>query len=165
MGSRRLRIGYLVAHGEIVSAIERAGLPYATTSVAQLAALASLDADFELALRVEEMLAERRRVVKHVRRLGVDLVEPEANFAWLPVGTRARQLTHGLAARGVLVRCYVRDGVRVTIGSPADNTRFLSVLESVWPRCQASDSAEMAACARRTQSAPSSPKASTNARE
>jgi histidinol-phosphate aminotransferase len=95
--------------------------------MAQAAATASLGADGLLRERVEALVAERRRVVQALRRAGWQPVEGEGNFIWLRLGEASRAFADRCARGGVLVRPYPGDGVRVTIGLPAENDRFLAV--------------------------------------
>ncbi len=54
----------------------------------------------------------------------------QANFVWLPLGDRALEFGRACEARGVIVRPFAGDGVRVTIGTPAENDAFLAAAES-----------------------------------
>ena len=129
-GLAALRIGYLIGHPEVVAAVDRVLVPFCVNGVAQAAALASLAADAELRDRVGATLRERDRVVAELRRRQVPLPDAQANFVWLPVGERAIPLAHALEAGGVVTRPFAGEGVRVTIGSPAENDRFLAWLDS-----------------------------------
>jgi len=50
---------------------------------------------------------------------------------WLPGGDAAATLTLGLEQRGVVTRPFPGEGVRVTIGAPAENDHFLDALDVV----------------------------------
>ena len=130
-GLAGLRIGYLFAHPDVVSAVDRMLIPFAVNGLAQVAALASLDAEVELRARVTSTLAERRRVVDVLGGQGYVLPDAQANFVWLPCGQAAAELTLALEQRGVVTRPFPGEGVRVTIGSPEENDRFLGALDAV----------------------------------
>ena len=51
----------------------------------------------------------------------VDVPSSQANFVWLPLGDQAARVRRGLRGRGVIVRPFQPDGVRVTIGTPEEN--------------------------------------------
>ena len=129
-GLAAMRIGYAMAHPDVIASVDKTLIPFAVNGVAQAAALASLEpaADQELIARVEGTLAERERVAAEVRALGLSVPDPQANFVWLPAGESAAELTLTLEQLGVVTRPFPGEGVRVTIGSPAENDRFLSVL-------------------------------------
>ncbi len=124
-GLAALRIGYALAHPDVVAAIDKTLIPFAVNGVAQVAALASLAADHELADRVRTTLAQRGRVARELRGLGFSVPDPQANFVWLPAGDAAADLTLTLEQLGVVTRPFPGEGVRVTIGSPAEDDRFL----------------------------------------
>lgn len=129
-GLAAMRIGYAMAHPDVIASVDKTLIPFAVNGVAQAAALASLEpaADRELVERVEATLAERERVAAEVRALGLSVPDPQANFVWLPAGDSAADLTLTLEQLGVVTRPFPGEGVRVTIGSPAENDRFLSAL-------------------------------------
>ena len=61
---------------------------FGVSSVAQAAAVASLEAEDELLERVESLVAERTRVVEGVRAAGWDVPEAQGNFLWFALGDR-----------------------------------------------------------------------------
>ncbi len=130
-GLAALRIGYLVGHADVVAAVDRVLIPFAVNGFAQRAAVASLAAQHELDERVRATLAERDRVVAEIAGLGIPSPEAQANFVWLPVGEPALALAAELEGRGVVTRPFAVEGVRVTIGTPAENDRFLAAIASL----------------------------------
>ena len=54
----------------------------------------------------------------------------QANFVWLPLGDAAAAFGAACEARGVIVRPFQGDGVRVTIGTPEENDAFLAAAEA-----------------------------------
>ena len=128
-GLAALRIGYLLGHPEVVSAVDRVLVPFAVNGLAQAGALASLAAHDELTQRVSETLRERDRMVGEIQWRGIALPDAQANFVWLPVGYRALGLTAALERRGVVTRPFADEGVRITIGSVTENDRMLHALD------------------------------------
>jgi histidinol-phosphate aminotransferase len=126
-GLAGLRVGYAVAPAPIAEGIRKCALPFGVSDVAQVAAIASLDAEPELLERVDALVAERGRVVAGLREQGWQIPDPQGNFVWLPLGAAAVDFAARCDARGVSVRAFGGDGVRVTIGEPDANDLFLSV--------------------------------------
>ncbi len=126
-GLAGLRIGYCIAAPTVIGALRQVQLPFTVSSVAQAAGLASLVATDELHERVMATVAERARVLAALRALGVTIPDSEANFFWLPIGACALPFAAACERAGVIVRPFAGDGVRVTVGTPADNDRFLAV--------------------------------------
>ncbi len=129
-GLAGLRIGFLVAAAEVAAAVRKVVTPFSTSSIAQAAALAALDQAEEVRHRCDLVIAERDRVGEAVRKLGVDVPQTQANFVWLPIGDRSARFAAACEARGVIVRPFQGDGVRVSIGTPAENDAFLAAAES-----------------------------------
>ncbi|MFZ1285794.1 MAG: aminotransferase class I/II-fold pyridoxal phosphate-dependent enzyme, partial [Candidatus Phosphoribacter sp.] len=101
---------------------------------AQAAAIASLEARDELMARVDVIVAERDRVMAGLAEHGWSMPATEANFVWFPLGVDSGDFEQACQAAGLMVRRYGDDGVRVTIGEPEANTRFLQVCRAFGPR-------------------------------
>ena len=125
-GLAGLRIGFLVAQPEVAADVRKVVTPFSTSAVAQAAALAALQQAEEVRRRCALVVAERERVTEAVRRLFPDVPSSQANFVWLPLGDRAAEFGAACEKQGVIVRPFPGDGVRVTIGTPAENDAFLA---------------------------------------
>ena len=111
------RIGYAFGPQAVIEALNKVAVPFSVSSVAQVAALASLAASDELRARIDGTVAERSRVVA---KLG--LAESQANFVWLPGA--GKELADRLAAEGVLVRAFP-EGIRVTVTNAEETDALL----------------------------------------
>jgi histidinol-phosphate aminotransferase len=129
-GLAGLRVGFLVAQPEVAAAVRKVVTPFSTSAAAQAAALAALRQGAEVRRRCELVIAERERLLEAVRKLVPDVPESQANFIWLPLGDRSAQFGAACEARGVIVRPFQGDGVRVTVGTPAENDAFLAAAEA-----------------------------------
>jgi histidinol-phosphate aminotransferase len=129
-GLAGLRMGYLVAQPEVAAAIRKVLTPFSTSLVAQAAALAALTQADEVQRRCALVVAERERVTEALRKLSVDVPTSQANFVWLPLGDRAAAFGAACEGRGIIVRPFQPDGVRVTIGTPTENDAFLAAAEA-----------------------------------
>jgi histidinol-phosphate aminotransferase len=129
-GLAGLRVGYAVARPDLAAGLRAVSTPFGVTDLAQRAALASLRARDELFERVDALVVGRDRVTAALREQGWTLPDAQGNFVWFELGERTQE--RGVQAReaGVLVRPYGDDGVRVTIGAPAENDAFLRVAET-----------------------------------
>ncbi|GAA0482374.1 putative phenylalanine aminotransferase [Paractinoplanes deccanensis] len=129
-GLAGLRMGYLVAQPGEAAAIRKVVTPFSTSLVAQAAALAALQQEDEVRRRCALVTAERERVTEALRKLSVDVPASQANFVWLPLGDRSAAFGQACESRGVIVRPFQPDGVRVTIGTPEENDLFLAAAEA-----------------------------------
>jgi histidinol-phosphate aminotransferase len=124
-GLAALRVGYLAGPAAVVSVVRKVGVPFGVNGIAQAAALAALGVEDEIAKRCALIAAERDRVQAELRTQGYPVPATQANFVWLPLGGRTDDFVAHAAAHEVDVRGFAGDGVRVTIGSPAENATFL----------------------------------------
>ena len=129
-GLAGLRVGYLVADPDVADAVRKVVTPFSTSLAAQAAALAALDAEAEMRRRCDIVIAERERVHATLSAWMPDVPESQANFVWLPLGTRAVEFAQVCEAQRVIVRPFAGDGVRVTVGTPEENDAFLAAAES-----------------------------------
>lgn len=124
-GLAGLRVGYAAGHPDLITALDKAYVPFTATSISQVAAIASLDAADELLARTDAVVAERGRVSDALRAAGFTLPSSQTNFVWLPLGSRTADFVERAAAAQIVVRPYGTDGVRVTIGAPEENDALL----------------------------------------
>ena len=126
-GLAGLRVGYLVGPEPVATAVRACALPFGVSSVAQAAAVASLEAEAELFDRVDALAAERSRVVAALAAQGWELPDAQGNFVWFALGDRAPEFAAAAEEAGVMVRPFAGSGVRATIGEPAANDRLIDV--------------------------------------
>jgi histidinol-phosphate aminotransferase len=132
-----LRLGYALAPAPVVAMLERVALPYHLDAVKQAAGLLAVAHVAEMEQRVALVVAERDRLVTALTGLPVTVWPSQANFVlFRPEQLAGREVWQGLVDRSVLVRDTSSwpglDGcLRVTVGTPAENGRFLDALAEV----------------------------------
>lgn len=132
-GLAGLRIGYAVAPERVALNLRRVAVPFGVSDLAQNAAIASLDAEAELQVRVDTIVAERARVLEALRAQGWKAFDSFANFVWLRTGERTPEIDATLRERAIVGRSYGNEGYRVTIGTPEMNDKFLVAIASIEP--------------------------------
>ena len=130
-GLAALRTGYAVADPEVVVELDKVLIAFAVNHLAQVASLAAIAARDEVQTVVDRITVERDRVVAALRADGWDLPDAHANFVYLPLGSQTDVVFPEMEKRGVVVRPFPGVGMRVTIGTPAQNDRFLATLAQV----------------------------------
>jgi len=134
------RLGYLVGPAPVVGALERVVLPYHLDAASQIAGRLALRFGAEMEARVAAVVGERERVQAALIELGVRVWPSAANFILLrPAGPdpeAGRRVWQGLVDRSVLVRDWsswprLEGCLRVTIGTPEENSVFLGALKEV----------------------------------
>jgi histidinol-phosphate aminotransferase len=135
-GLAGLRIGYGVAHEEVIETLNHVRQPFNANAMAQAAALAALDDDGHIAKTREmvfqglELFAEKLPGIGN----GLEFVPSTANFILVKTGNGAEVFSE-LQKRKVIVRPMagygLPDWVRITIGTPEQNRRVLNALAEV----------------------------------
>ncbi len=131
-GLAGLRLGYAIAPVEVAANLRRVSVPFAVTDLAQRAAVASLNAEAELTVRIDSIVAERARVLGGLRSLGVRVADSQANFVWLRTGDDTERVNAVFVANGILARAFPGEGIRISIGSVEANDRFLQAATQAW---------------------------------
>jgi len=133
-GLAGLRIGFGVAHPELIEVMNRVRQPFNVSSLAQIAALAALEDDEHVA-RTKQCNREGMAYLREqCTRLGLEYVPSWANFLLIRVGN-GKRVYEALLREGVIVRPMNVYGfpehVRVTIGTAEENTRFVGAIEHI----------------------------------
>ena len=131
-GLAGLRIGYALASAEIADLMNRVRQPFNCNNLALAAATAALgDPDF-VARSYALNRAGMAQILAGLKRFGFACIPSHGNFVTFKAGDAAA-LNHKLLRQGVIVRplgAYAMpEWLRVTIGTEADNARFLEALE------------------------------------
>ena len=129
-GLAGLRIGYGVASSELIGQLRTTQPPFAVTSTAHAAALEAIKHQDEVAARRERNTQGRDVLYEGLQRLGFEPSASQANFVYFEPDTPAADLGDALLHRGEIVR-VLGPAIRVTVGTPEENSRFLGALDSV----------------------------------
>jgi histidinol-phosphate aminotransferase len=134
-GLAGLRVGYgLCGSEELRAAIDQVRQPFYLNGPAQAAAVQALRHQDEVERRVSHTVGARIELSDGLRGLGCWVAQSDANFVWthLPDPDVEADIVSGLLERGVLVRAGSSLGrtgaLRVTIGTEAENERFLGAM-------------------------------------
>ncbi len=127
-GLAGLRVGYFIGPKNVAEAVRKTAVPFGVSSVAQSAAVLSLQHEDELLLRVEELNQLRVWFESELTKLGFNLPASQANFVWLPLGERTDEFVAECAKVAVAVRPFSGEGVRISIGEKPALERVLNVL-------------------------------------
>src|SRR5437867_7793694 len=137
MAMAGLRFGYLMAHPEIAREVYKSKLPYNVNIFTLAAAEVVIERHAVLTEGIAALVRERGRVFAELRRRPAVRVFPsKANFILMKTPRPARELFDGLYGQGVLVRDVssyplLDRCLRVSIGTPEENDRFLAALDRV----------------------------------
>jgi histidinol-phosphate aminotransferase len=134
-GLAGLRIGYACGHPAVLGYFLRVANAFSASVVAQAAALAALGDEAHIRRTVENNAAGARLLADHLAELGMLAVPTSANFLYFEVDEDAGDFSNRMQAEGVIVRSLVPwgipNGIRVSIGTPEQNERFVKALKKV----------------------------------
>jgi histidinol-phosphate aminotransferase len=132
------RVGYCIAHPELITILEKVRLPYNLPSVSMAAALIALQNRQLLLKSIPETLVERAKLIEALSQYPtLQVAESAANFIYLRLKPNALNqqddylinLIQKLKTAGTLVR-HISGGLRITVGTPEENLRTLSRLQT-----------------------------------
>ncbi len=133
-GLAGLRVGYGITTPAIADLLNKARSPFNVNLIAQAAVLAALDDTAHLERSVQMVREGRARYESAFRAWGVEFIPSHTNFILARVG-KGGECFEQCLARGVILRPMGAYGlpeyIRITIGTPAENERCLTVLQEV----------------------------------
>jgi histidinol-phosphate aminotransferase len=134
-GLAGLRVGYGVLPARIRAEVDKVRNAFDVTSLAQAAAIASLDAKGEITRRAQANRDGRALLVEAVRDVGLTAVPSVANFVCVLLDRSGAELYESLLDEGIIVRPLTPFGmeqaVRNTVGTPEETARCASALREV----------------------------------
>ncbi len=142
-GLAGMRIGYALAHDDVIKILNRVKVPWNLSGITIAAASAALDDTDEFDARIDELRDARETLVTELAALpGIQVVPSDGNFVLIDVsdlGVRADEFVAAVLEHGVLIRALGshhagRSYVRVTVGRRAENTRCVGAFQRVVTR-------------------------------
>ena len=132
-GLAGLRVGYGIAQPPVIAAMNAVREPFNVNSLAQASAAAALG-DAAFLDRTRQLVRDGRRyLTKELDATRLRYVPSVTNFVLIELGPRAPQVAEALLRRGIIVRemsaWKLPDCIRVTIGTMAENRRFIQALK------------------------------------
>jgi len=133
-GLAGLRLGYGIGHPQLIAALEKIRQPFNINSLAQAGALAALDDQDHLARTRANNAKGLDYLQNAFRQLGLEFVPSHANFVLVRVGPAQRVFTQ-MQELSVITRpmtgYQLPEWIRITVGTPEENTRCLEALKKV----------------------------------
>ena len=134
IGLAGIRLGILIANGDVVREINKVRMPYNVNALSQAAARVVLAHGDVVAQHAAIIVKERERVLAALGAMpGVRAFPSQANFVLVRTRHPGDAVCADLFSRGIVVRNFSRvphlsDCLRVTIGAPEENDAFLDAL-------------------------------------
>ncbi|TAL66511.1 MAG: aminotransferase class I/II-fold pyridoxal phosphate-dependent enzyme, partial [Legionella sp.] len=135
-GMAGLRLGYAIANPEIISLLQRVQLPFAVNQLALTAAHAAIDDSDFIARSLKNNAAGMQQMQEGFQQLNLEFIDSSCNFLTFDCKEDSSKLYNFLLDRGIIVRplhpYQMPNYIRVTIGTPEQNTRFLNALKEYY---------------------------------
>lgn len=134
-GLAGLRVGYSISSPEIADLLNRVRQPFNTSIPAQVAALAALSDHEHMSRSVKSNCDGLQQLSAGFKDLGIDYVPSVCNFILADMQRPVADIFEALLRAGIIVRPVGNYGLpnhlRISVGLPEENTRFLGALESI----------------------------------
>ncbi len=135
-GLAGLRIGYLIANPQMVTCYDTVSEPFNSNRLGLAAAVATLQhGESEVEAAKCTMVADRKRMEAQLAELGCEVTPTHTNFLFFKLPCEGGLINELLLQRGVIVRPATgwgfADHLRVSIGTTAENDRFLAVITDI----------------------------------
>ncbi|MCU1716532.1 histidinol-phosphate transaminase [Pseudomonas sp. 5P_3.1_Bac2] len=134
-GLASLRVGYAISSAQVADVLNRVRQPFNVNSLALAAACAALEDAEYLAQGRELNDAGMAQLEQGLQALGLSWIPSKGNFIAVDFGRDTAAINQALLQAGVIVRPVAGYGMpnflRVSIGLPAENARFLEALAKV----------------------------------
>src|SRR5512141_1920259 len=124
-GLAGLRIGYGITKPEIAELMNKVRQPFNTNSLAQAGALAALADRKHVEKSVAVNNEGKQFLYQSFQRLGLSYIPTETNFIMFETALDGKDLYNALLKTGVIIRPMGPKRLRVTIGLPEENKRFV----------------------------------------
>ena len=133
-GLAGLRIGYAMAHPDLVQQIFRAKQAFNVNLLAQSAGAAALEDEEFINRTLELCRAGREYLYKELDRMGIFYYKTQANFICMNIGKNSKEAFDYFLNEGMAIRPLASFGmdqwIRFTIGTEEQNREFLRLLSS-----------------------------------
>jgi histidinol-phosphate aminotransferase len=135
-GLAGLRLGYGIASPEIAGYLARLMRFFHLGRLTLNAGLAAVDDQAHMKRTVDTIVAGREWLTEQLQALGVRVWPSQGNFILLSAGIPGHQMVERLLAAGIMVtdggpRFKLPDCIRVTVGLPEHNRRFVSAIKEI----------------------------------
>lgn len=130
-GLAGLRVGYAIADPAHIERLRTPQAPFTVNTLAQVAAIEALNHQDEVHERAAENALGRDTLVRGLSEIGIHVAPTQTNFVYFEPADDPHSLGDALTKRGSVVRVLGR-GVRVTVGTPPENERFLASMKELY---------------------------------
>jgi histidinol-phosphate aminotransferase len=135
-GLAGLRVGYGLGPAELIRYFNRVRFAFSVSEVAQAGALAALGDDEHVRKTMENNAVGAAYLTRKLSALGLRVVPTWSNFLFVEMGENASDIGKRVQNEGVIIRPMTGNWgapncIRVTVGTPVQNEKFIHALSKV----------------------------------
>jgi len=135
-GLAGVRVGYAIAHPDLIRALLKTRETFAVNRAAQAGALAAMDDEEFIVKARQANAAGRKQIYDGLFSMGFKAYPAQGNFVFSDLGHPVAPIFNGLLREGVIIRPLGPQGapncIRVSVGTAEQNERFLKALQKVF---------------------------------
>ena len=135
-GIAGLRIGYGIGSVEVISDITKLMQPFVVNSIAQIAAIISLEDDDNISENINIVISEREKFCKKLEDEKIYFVQSYSNFVLIKTGSRSSEFSEELLKNGFMIRNGDFLGfpgfIRVSLSLPEINKKFTELFVELY---------------------------------
>jgi histidinol-phosphate aminotransferase len=133
-GLAGMRVGYGLGHPDVLRHFARVRTAFSVSALAEAAAVAAMNDLSHIRTSVERIAEGAQFLTKELVSLGFRVVPTSTNFIYFEAGSDAPAIAQRVQNEGVIIRGLTPwgspEGLRVTVGTPEQNRKFLAALKA-----------------------------------
>ena len=134
-GLASIRVGYGIASPSLIEVLNRIRQPFNVNTLAQAMASVAINDNEHIRKSVELNSKEYEFLFNKLSELGLECIPSVGNFITFKGDFIGKEMFNSLMQKGIIVRSVdlydMKDFIRVTIGTEAENLKFIKALEEL----------------------------------
>jgi len=134
-GLAGLRLGYGLAHPDLVNYLSRVKVVFSVSSISDAAGVAAVRDTEHMQKTIRNNMEGATYLTESLSAMGLRVLPTWANFVYVEVDEDASELSKRLLAEGIIIRPLggwgAKTAIRVTIGKPEENEAFVAAMKKV----------------------------------
>ena len=134
-GLASIRVGYGIANPSLIEVLNRIRQPFNVNTIAQAMACVAINDHEHIRQSIELNTQQYKFLFNRLSKLGLDCIPSVGNFITFKGSFIGKEMFNNLMKKGVIVRSVdlydMKNFIRVTIGTEAENLKFLTALEEL----------------------------------
>jgi histidinol-phosphate aminotransferase len=134
-GLASIRVGYGIANPSLIEVLNRIRQPFNVNAIAQVMASIAINDKEHIQQSIKLNSQQYKFLFNKLSKLGLECIPSVGNFISFKGSFSGKELFHGLMKKGVIVRPIdlydMKDFIRVTIGTEAENLKFICAIEEL----------------------------------